>query len=279
MTIRSALLALALAGLAIPAAAQAVVDTRGRETIEVPARPEAAGDVRRYRSETRFVQKDDQGGQTQSNSLVFDLEVLGADPDGLRLRYTLREGRLEDSGGASMSAAMDAAVGGSLDFRLGRDGRLTGLETWPAYKARLLARVDAALPADDPIRALVHERMDNAPLDAAREMVLGDVLMMSVMEPRGRLPLGLTDLSAQDPAAAKATVEISVITPGCVLAHHRETSRGGAGGGQAVVTKAQLSVVDGRVLTLEQRKVTRAPGGSQEETVTITRVSPAPACG
>ncbi len=78
---------------------------------------------------------------------------------------------------------MNAAVGGSLDFRLGRHGQLVAVENWPEYKARLLARVDAALPAGDPIRAMIHERMENAPLDAAQEMVLGDVAMMAMMEP------------------------------------------------------------------------------------------------
>lgn len=278
MIARTALLALALAGLAAPATAQAVVDTHGREVVQVRTRPDTPGDAYRYRSDTQFVQKDEHGGQTQSNTLVFDLEVLGAETDGLRLRYTLREGKLQDSGGPAMSAAMDAAVGGSLDFRVTPDGRLAAVENWPAYKARLLTRVNAALPAGDPIRAIIHERMENAPLDAAKEMVLGDVLMMAVMEPRGGLPLGVTDLAAQDPTATKATIEVSVRKPGCVVAQTRETSRGASGGGYALVTKAELSVIDGRILALEQRKVTRGPGGSQDETVTIRRLSAPPAC-
>ncbi|MBU1375364.1 MAG: hypothetical protein KKE02_09115 [Alphaproteobacteria bacterium] len=277
---RAALLALAIASCVVaPAAAQAVVDTRGREVVQVRTRPDAVGDIYRYRSETRFIQKDDQGGQTQSNTLLFDLEVLGVETDGLRLRYTLREGKLTDSGGASMSAAIDAAVGGSLDFRVGRHGELVAVETWPDYKTRLLARIDAALPADDPIRAIVHERMETAPLDAAREMALGDVMLMSVMEPLGRVPLGVTDLGGQDPTASKATLEFSLVKSGCVLAHSRETSRGASGAGSAVVSKAELSVIDGRILSLEQHKVVRGPGGSQDETVTIKRLSAAPACG
>lgn len=278
MTVRAALMALAVAAVAAaPAAAQGLVDTQGRATVQVRTRPDAVGDTYRYRSETRFVQKDDQGGQTQSNTLVFDLEVLGAGPDGTRLRYTLREGRLQDSGGASMSAAMDAAVGGSLDFRLGRDGRLAAVENWPDYKARLLARVDAALPAGDPIRAIVHERMGAAPLDAAREMVLGDVAMMAAMEPRGGLPLGVTNLA--DPDATKATLDVSIVKPDCLVAIERQTSRSLSGVARALVSKAELSVQDGRILSLEERRVTRAPGGSQEETVTIRRLSAAPACG
>lgn len=272
-----AALALAFAiSAAAPAGAQVVVDPEGRATAQVRIRPDAAGDAYRYRSETRFIQKDDQGGQTQANSLLFDLEVLGADADGLRLRYTLREGRLQDSGGAAMGAAMEAAVGGSLDFRLGRQGELVAVENWPAYKARLLARVDAVLPVADPVRAMIHERMDGAPLDAAREMVLGDVAIMAVMEPRGRLPLGLTDL--KDPDAAKATLEVKIVTPGCVVGIERQTNRNRSGVARAVVSQAQVSVSDGRILTLEERRATRAPGGSQEETIAIRRISPAPAC-
>jgi len=274
---RAALLALVIAACAnAPASAQAVVDPAGRATIQVRSRPDAAGHTYRYRSETRFVQKDDQGGQSQFNTLIFDLEVLGPRVDGLRLRYTLREGLVQDSAGASMSAAVDAAVGVSLDFRLDRQGRLVAVDNWPEYKARLLTRVDAALPATDPVRRTIHERMEGPPLDAAQEMVLGDVAMMAMMEPAGRLPLGMTQLD--DPDAAKATLAVKVVAPGCVVGIERQTSRSLAGGARAAVSKAEVSVHDGRVLTLEERRVTRAPGGSQEETITIRRISAAPAC-
>lgn len=273
---RAALLALAFCvAAATPAAAQAVVDPTGRDIVQVRTRPDAVGDVYRYRSETIFIQKDDQGGQTQRNTLSFDLEVLGAETDGLRLRYTLREGRLQDSGGASMSAAMTAAVGGSLDFRLGPGGQVVAVENWPDYRARLLARVDAALPAADPVRAMIHARMDNAPLDAAQEMVLGDVVIMAAMEPKGALPLGLTDLP--DPNARKATLDVGIRKPGCVVAIERQTNRDAPGVVRAVVTRAELAIRDGRVLTLEERRITRAAGGSQEETITITRLDP-PGC-
>lgn len=276
MTLRATLLGLAFCiAAATTAAAQVVVDAAGRDVVQVRTRPDAVGDVYRYRSETTFIQKDDQGGQTQRNTLSFDLEVLGWETDGLRLRYTLREGRLQDSGGAAMGAAMTAAVGGSLDFRLGPGGQVVAVETWPAYKIRLLARVDAALPAADPIRALIHDRMENAPLDAAREMVLGDVVIMAAMEPSGALPLGLTDLP--DPDARKATLDVGVRKPGCIVALERQTNRNSGGAVRAVVTRAEVAIRDGRVLTLEERRVTRAAGGSQEETITITRLDP-PAC-
>ena len=268
---RAALLALAFCtAAALPAAAQ----TAGA-TVQVRTRADAVGDVYRYRSETTFEQKDDHGGQSQRNTLAFDLEVLGAETDGLRLRYTLREGRLHDSGGASMSAAIDAAVGGSLDFRIGRGGAVVAVETWPAYKTRLLARVDAALPANDPIRALVHERMESAPLDAAREMVLGDVVIMSAMEMIGPLPVGHTELN--DPDAIKASLDVKVAKPGCRVALERRTIREVPRSVRATVTKAELAIADGRVLTLEERRATRAAGGSQEETIVITRLDP-PAC-
>ncbi|WP_296596189.1 hypothetical protein [Phenylobacterium sp.] len=272
---RALRLALAVAALAGPATAQATLDAAGRETVQVRTRPDVAGDVYRYRSETRFVQKDDQGGQSQTNAMVFDLQVLGVGPEGPRMRYTLREASLQDSGGASMGAAMNAAVGGSLDFRLGPQGQVVGVENWPAYRTRLLARVDAALPPSDPVRGLIHERMSGPPLETAQDMVLGDVVIMALMEPRGGLPLGLSDL--KDPDAGKATLAVSVRKPGCVVALERETNRTAGGAVRAVVSKAELAVGDGRILTLEERRVTRAPGGSQEETVTIRRLD-APSC-
>lgn len=268
MSVRAALLALAAAALAGPAGAQ--------EVVQVRTRPDAVGDRYSYRSETSFVQKDDQGGQSQTNALTFDLEVLGRESDGLRLRYTLREAAIDDSGGASMAAAMKAAVGGSLDFRVGPDGRIVAVETWPQYRAWLLERVSAALPPDDPIRAIVFERMDGVPIEAAQEMVLGDVAIMTLMEPRGGLPLGMTDL--RDPDATTATLSVRVAKPGCVVALERQTNRNAMGVVRAVVSKADLAVGDGRVLRLEERRVTRTSGGSQEETVTIRRFSPTPAC-
>lgn len=276
MTARAALLALAVAAFAGSAGAQVVVDPRGRETVPVRTRPDVVGDRYSYRSETRFVQKDDQGGQTQTNALTFDLEVLGRESDGLRLRYTLREATIDDSGGASVAAAMKAAVGGSLDFRVGPDGRIVAVETWPQYRAWLLARVSAALPPGDPVRAIVFERMDGAPVETAQEMVLGDVAIMALMEPRGRLPLGMTDL--RDPDATKATLSVKVARPGCVVALERQTNRNAMGVVRAAVSKADLAVGDGRVLQLEEGRVTRTSGGSQEETVTIRRLSPTPPC-
>lgn len=276
-----AALALALA-LAAPAAAQpttgtVVLPNAGRETVQIRTRTDAVGDTYRFRSDTTFSQRDTQGEQSQVNHQVFDLQVLGVTPDGLRLRYTLREAGLKDSGGASMSAALDAAVGGSLDFRVGRDGAPVALDNWPDYRTRLLARVDAALKPGDPVRAIIHDRMSQPPMNAAAEMVLGDVRLMAAMELRGRVPLGVSDLGG-GPPPSKATLEVSVAKPNCVAAIKRETTRTVSNASQAAVTEADLSVADGRILSLSERRVTRAPGGSQTEDIRIRRVSPAPAC-
>jgi hypothetical protein len=257
-------LVLVLAAMAGTAAAQGSVQLR--------VRPDAVGDVYRYRSETRFTQRDDAGAATQANSQVFELEVLGVEAGGLRLRYTLKAAELTDSGGASMGAALKAQTGGVLEFRLARDGSLAAVDNWPAYRTRMLERVDAALPAGDPVRAMVHEQMDQPPLTAAAEAVLGDVKLMALMEPQETVPLGARDVGADQ------RLEISMIAPGCVVRVKRGLAGGATGMGQAITAEAEVSVADGRVLTLEHRRVLRTSGGMQEESVTIRRLSPAPAC-
>lgn len=257
----------------------AVVPNQGRQTVAVRTRPDRTGDLYRFQSDTAFVQTDDQGGQTQTNRQVFDVEILGVEPDGgLRLRYTLREAALTDTGGAAMDAALKAAIGVSLEFRLAREGRLTALDNWPDYRALMLERVDAALPPSDPVRVLVHQRLGEPPLQAADEMVLGDVGLMSAMELRGDVPLGLTDLAAgQGAMGGRATLEVAM-APDCRVRVKRETSRSASGVSRAIVSEAEVAASDGRIITLTERRVTRARAGSQTETVQIRRLSAAPAC-
>ncbi len=270
-------LAAALPSAARPAGDSVALPNADRASVQIRTRTDKVGDVYRFRSETSFSQRDSQGEQTQTNRQLFELQVLGVTADGLRLRYTLRQAELKDSGGASMSAALDAAVGGSLDFRVGPDGLPVALENWPAYKSRLLTRVDAALKPQDPVRAIIHERLNQSPMNAAAEMVLGDVRLMAMMELRGRVSLGISDLGGAPPLA-KATLQVSVAKPDCSAAVRRETTRTVSNTSQAAVTEAELSVSDGRTLSLNERRVTRAPGGAQTEEIAIQRMSPAPGC-
>ena len=85
-------------------------------------------------------------------------------------------------------------------------------------------------------------------------------------------------ITLKDADATRATLDVKVLKPGCVVGIERQTNRSLSGVARAAVSKAEVSVSDGRILTLEERRVTRAPGGSQEETVTIRRISAAPAC-
>lgn len=282
------LLLLVTVAMAAPAGAQGgaqtgtetvVVGSGDRPTVQLRTRPDRPGDVYRFQSETEFVQTDDQGGQSQTNRQVYDIEVLGLEPDGgLRLRYTLREAEVKDSGGASMEAALKAAVGGSLEFRVARSGQVTGVDNWPAYRARMLERIDAALPETDRVRTLVHQRFAQPPLQAASEMVLGDIRLMGALEIQGAAPLGLTDLNAGRPGGGRATLDVSVLKPDCRVKVKRDTNRSMSGVTRALVSEAELVVSDGRIVALTERRVTRASAGSQTETIRIQRVSPTPAC-
>lgn len=251
-----------LAGVAV--AVSAAGAAQAADGVTLRTRAERPGDVYRYRSETRFSQSDDQGRATQSNATTFEIEVL----DGDRRRLRLIEGSLEDSAGPAMGAALRAAVGGVLTYRIDAEGRPVEIEDWPAWRSRFLARVDAELPAGHTLRALIHQRIEAPPLDAAREFVLGDVLILTEMEPKGPLALG--------PGASG--LDVSVVEPGCVVALRRDAARSMGGLSQSTVTDARLSAPDGRVLSLEQRKVTRGRSGSQDETVVIRRISAPPPC-
>jgi hypothetical protein len=142
-----------------------------------------------------------------------------------------------------------------------------------------LARINAALPPGDPLRRLVQERYSQPPLAAATELALGDTIIMATMELSGAVPLGRSNLA--DPntrAATQATVEATVVQPGCRVRIDRETRRSLSGVSNSIISTAEVSVTDGRILTLEERRATRAPRGSQTETVTIRRLSTAPTC-
>lgn len=252
---------------------------RAQDSVTVRTRADAAGDVYRFQSDSRYAEKTADGEAKQQNTQVFDLEVLGAEGDGLRLRYTLREASLTDSSGPAMATALKALVGVPLEFRVRGDGMVQALDNWEDYRAQVLARVDAALPPQDPIRNIYHQRFAQPPLNAAEDMVLADVRLMAIMEPRGPVVLGMTDVvdnRRRPPGGAVSTV--SVAKPGCVVRVVRASASKTPNVVQDLTTEAMVSMVDGRVLTLIQRKLDTAGGERIEEQVTIRRLSAAPAC-
>jgi hypothetical protein len=265
-------LALAALLLATPAAAQ-------DGTVQIRTRAPAPGDAYRFESRTAFEQSDDHGVQTQTNRIEFTLEVLGAGREGLQLRQTVWAVEIQDTGGASMEAALNAVVGAPLDFRVSPQGRPIGVDNWQAYRTQVLARIDASLPPTDPVRRLVQERYSLPPLVAAQELALGDAVIMATMEPSGAVPLGRSSLADPDNrATTKATIEATITHPGCRVRIDRESLRSLSGVSNSIVSTAEVSVIDGRVLELEERRVTRAARGSQTETVQIRRLSLPPPC-
>ncbi|RAK67252.1 hypothetical protein [Phenylobacterium kunshanense] len=270
---RSGLLALALVAVASPAAAQM------RAAVEVRTRPDAVGDLYRYRSESKYAETNADGSAHQSNTQVFDLEVLGVESDGLKLRYTLREASLTDTSGPAMERALKALIGIPLDFQLRADGALVGLSNWEAFKVGVLKAVDAALPANDPIRLTYHQRFGQAPMYAAQDMVLGDVRLLAIMEPKGAVPVGMSEVTDdRRTPPGRALSDVKELKPGCTVRIVRAAVGRNTGIRQDFTTEATLSVRDGRVIALTQRRIEEAPGASVNEQVTIRRVSPTPAC-
>jgi hypothetical protein len=264
------LVALALAA-AVPAAAE--------ESVTVRTRADAVGDVYRFRSESKYAEKTSDGQASQQNTQVFEVQVLGVTSDSLRLRYTLKEASLTDSSGPAMETALKALVGVPLDFRLRNDGALAGLDNWDEFKGKVLAGVDAALPRLDPIRNTYHQRFAQEPMYAAQDMVLGDVRLLAIMEPRGATPLGsnvVVDHRRSPPG--RALSDVRVVKAGCTVRVTRAAVGGTAGIRQDFTTDAVVSSRDGRVITLTQRRIENAGGSSIDESVSIRRLSAAPDC-
>ena len=261
------LVALALAAAVAPAA-------------KAPAlRPDAVGDVYRFRSEARYAERNADGMGAQVNSQVFELEVLGVSPQGLKLRYTLKEATVSDTAGPAMKAPLQSTVGVSLDFRVNPQGQLAGLDNWADFKAKVLAAIDTKLPPGDEIRNIVHQRMDQAPTDAAQDMVLGDLSLMRGVEVRGPVALGRTEtLDTRRRPPAKVVTDTTVKTPGCVLAVRRVTSGSTTGVVQTTTADAEVSLKDGRILSLTQNRVERAGSAIVDERLSVKRLSAAPVC-
>lgn len=269
---RAGLFALTLVVAASPAAAQ-------RAAVEVRTRADVVGDVYRYRSEAKYAETNSDGSATQANTQVFDVEVLGVTADGLRLRYTLREAQLTDTSGPSMETALKALIGVPLDFQLRADGALVGLQNWPEFKDRVLAAVDAALPAQDPIRNTYHQRFGQQPMYAAQDMVLGDVRLLAIMEPKGAVPVGMSEVTDdRRTPPGRALSDVKEVKPGCTVRVARVAVGGNTGIRQDFTTDATLSVQDGRVISLTQKRVERAGAATIDESVTIRRVSAVPPC-
>lgn len=272
MGARAALI-LAAALAATPALAE------DKPTVAVRTRADAVGDVYRFQSDSRYSENTLQGRATQTNSQVFEVQVLGVSGDGLRLRYTLKAASLTDSSGPAMATALKALVGVPLEFRVRADGMIAGLDNWDDFKTRVLAAVDAGLPPGDPIRNTYHQRFAQEPINAAEDMVLADVRLMAVMEPRGAAPLGMSEVvDNRRRPPGRAMSDITVSKPGCVVRVVRISASRTPGVIQDLTTEAQISIRDGRTLSLTQRRADKAGGDSSEEQVTIKRLSPAPGC-
>lgn len=272
-------LAFLLAAAAVAAAPAPPAKAPGG-AVQTRTKPDAVGDVFRYRSETRYAEKTRDDMQAQVNTQVFELKTLGVSPDGsLRLRYTLTEATVSDTAGPSMKAPLQATVGVPLDFRVDATGRLSGLDNWAEFRAKLLANIDAALPAGDEVRNIVHQRMDQAPNDAAQDMVLGDLALLRSVEARGAVLPGTTQsLDTRHRPPVPVATTLSVKTPGCVLHVNRVSTGDTAGATLKTTADADVSVKDGRVLSITQNRIERVGSTVVDERLKITRLSPAPAC-
>ena len=170
-------------------------------------------------------------------------------------------------------------MGIPLEFHVDRQGLLTGLDNWPDFHDRMLAAIDKTLPPGDEVRNIVHQRMDQAPVNAAQDMVLGDLATLRGVELHGPLVVGKVasrDFRRRPPA--DVVTETSVKTPGCVARVVRLSTGSSANVTQKTTAEADISLKDGRVLSFSQTRVERAGGAVVDERLKITRLSAAPGC-
>ena len=263
-----------------------LIDPTGHETIQVKTRPDASGDRYRYVSEAMAEGATDEKF-SQSNSLTFDVEVLGLTDLGTALRYTVRSAVVQDSATKSSEAVRKAEIDNPMDFEVGRDGTLLALGNWDDYKARYLARIDQLLPQTDPVRARMHRLFAGDPGEVARNFVLTDLRTLMVMQITGAVPVGHIDLPEEDfplddggRNRTHGTADVAAAGP-CQVKIARTTindltERNGTGR-EELATDAVVSTLDGWVVTLMENKRQEHGASHLMETLSIRRLDP-PAC-
>ncbi len=262
-----------------------LIDPTGHETIQVKTRPDASGDRYRYISEAVAEGATDEKF-SQSNSLTFDIEVLGLTDLGTALRYTVRSAVVQDSAGKSSEAVRKAEIDNPMDFEVGRDGTLLALGNWAEYTTRYLARIDQLLPEADPVRARMHRLFAADPGEVARNFVLTDLRTLMVMQITGAVPVGHIDLPEEDfpidggRNRTHGTADVAAAGP-CQVKIARTTindltERNGKGR-EELATDAVVSTLDGWVVTLMENKRQEHGASHLMETLSIRRLDP-PAC-
>jgi hypothetical protein len=216
-------------------------------------RPVQVGDVYRYASDTEQVITGALPYR-QTNRFVYDLEVLDVRPDGLTMRFTVREVRAEDDRGEGIEAVGQAYIGLPVEFETDQDLKPVRLLDWPGFKAAYLDRLDPALR--DGVAASL-AGLENDPQGLA-EQYSGDMLTFAPF------------------------LKLDGRTDGCRAQTSRSDSsvRFGTGAGRfKTKARAVVSGDDGWVLEADETRSDEKPDGTTETlTVKVRRVSPQPFC-
>jgi hypothetical protein len=273
-----------------PAAMAAQDAASAPEAISVHLRPDAVGDRRVYESRTTLEVREGPSAGTQTNRQVFELETREVRPDGLVLRYTIREASLEDSRVPDLESFLKAWTGVPIEFEAGSAGEPGRILNWPAarqaYSQALVAQGVAA-----PARQSALSDLDDLGEGGRTAQILGDVALLAAMQPRTPIFAGrfvppapaATDVAAGAPTVSRV-LEIS--TPGsarCLvdLLQSTEVAAPATQAGEATRTTiritASVAVEDGWVSVLARSLDSASGQNVARETVTITR-DPQPEC-
>lgn len=229
--------------------------------------------------------------RTQTNRQTFDIEVIAAGPDGLRLRSTLTSIDIEDASQPGIVALARAFVGVPITFDATPGVTPDRLVDWPVARAAFFRSLEKLAPGDEAARATAEahfDELEKSPDDLAGE-VLGDIRIMAGMQiptlplSRVRFPPEMVIL---DGGSMTKTAEISpgaINADRCEAEFSRSTLSETEGVKPAVTqdleTTATISSYDGWVLQLTETNIIRNPDGVSHMVVTIRRNGAHPGCG
>lgn len=211
-------------------------------------RPAQIGDVYRYSAEDDQIVTGDNATRLSIRS-TFDIEVIDARADGLTLRFTYRDLKLDSD--RDVSGISDGYIGVPIDVETGPAFQPLRLVDWPKVREAILAG-----SAPDSRRALepFFASLATDPQKLA-ENLTGELRLLAQFQ------------SFDAPAA------------GCRTRSDRQDSGVSIGLRYKSTSSATVSGDDGWVLEADEHRLqTFDTGGTQDTTIHVRRLSPQPTC-
>lgn len=251
--------------------------------LEVQRRPDAAGDLRVFVSETDLTYSAEGVEARQVNRQKFELETLAASTERMTLRFRLLEASLTDSRDPGLERLLQAWVGVDVVVAADASGRPVAFADWPAVREAYRTRL-SELGLQQEQADVLAAGLDRLPPEDLLSLLLSDVALLAEMQPRQPLPEGRVEQPLQntDQAARSGVQSAARTADGCGLLLTRSFSAetpGSTGTANSMKrdVRATLHVADGWVSEVSRTIAIRAGEQRSDEVVRIQR-DPAPQC-